>query len=317
VKLLVTGGAGYIGSVVAAMLSDAGHEVVVLDDLSTGHRDAVVSGARLVTGRVHEADVLDPSFDAVLHFAAFIAAGESVQRPEKYWENNTVGSLRLLEAMRDAGVGRIVFSSTANIYGDPDLLPIPETAPAKPPNPYAASKLAVEHAIAGQAGAYGLAGVSLRYFNACGAHGRYGERHDPETHLIPIALQVASGQRASLPLYGQDYPTPDGTCVRDYVHVSDLAAAHLLALEAMKPGENRVYNLGNGSGFSNREVIEVVREVTGHPIPVDPAPRRPGDPAELVASSEKARTELGWAPRRPGLRDIVADAWEFHRGRLR
>ncbi|HEX6075737.1 MAG TPA: UDP-glucose 4-epimerase GalE [Micromonosporaceae bacterium] len=312
-KLLVTGGAGYIGSVVAARLLETGHEVVVLDDLSTGYPDAVPSGARLVTGRVHEADILDSSFDAVLHFAAFIAAGESVQRPEKYWENNAVGSLRLLDAMRTAGVRRIVFSSTANVYGDPDVLPIPETAQTTPPNPYAASKLAAEHAIAGEARAYGLAGVSLRYFNACGAHGRYGERHDPETHLIPIALQVASGSRASLPLYGEDYPTADGTCVRDYIHVSDLATAHLLALEAMKPGENRVYNLGNGSGFSNREVIEVVREVTGHPIPVDPAPRRPGDPVELVASSEKARMELGWTPHKPGLHQIVADAWEFHR----
>lgn len=312
-KLLVTGGAGYIGSVVSALLVAAGHEVVVLDDLSGGCAEALPDEARLVIARVHDAGgVLDSSFDAVLHFAAFIAAGESVQRPEKYWENNAVGSLRLLEAMRAAGVARIVFSSTANVYGDPDDVPIRETARIRPPNPYAASKLAVEHAIAGYATGYGLAGVSLRYFNACGAYGRYGERHDPETHLIPVALQVASGQRASLPLYGEDYPTRDGTCVRDYIHVLDLAAAHLLALEAMKPGENRIYNLGNGHGFSNREVIEVVREVTGHPIPVDPGPRRPGDPAELVASSDKARTELGWTPRRPRLREIVTDAWEFH-----
>jgi UDP-glucose 4-epimerase len=313
VKLLVTGGAGYIGSVVSALLVEAGHEVVVLDDLSGGHAEAVPDGARLITARAHDAAaVLDPGFDAVLHFAAFIAAGESVQRPEKYWENNTVGSLRLLEAMRSAGVARIVFSSTANVYGDPDDVPIRETARIRPPNPYAASKLAVEHAITGYATGHGLAGVSLRYFNACGASGRYGERHDPETHLIPIALQVAGGRRANLPLYGEDYPTRDGTCVRDYIHVRDLAEAHLLALEAMKSGENRIYNLGNGHGFSNREVIEVVREVTGHPIPVDPGPRRPGDPAELVASSDKARAELGWTPRRPRLREIVADAWEFH-----
>ncbi len=313
-KLLVTGGAGYIGSVVTALLLEAGHEVVVLDDLGTGFRDAVPSGASFVPGRVHETvgSVLDTSFDAVLHFAAYIAAGESVQRPEKYWENNTVGSLRLLDAMRSTGVRRIVFSSTANVYGDPSSLPIPETAEAEPPNPYAASKLAVEHALTGEAAAYGLAAVSLRYFNAAGAYGRYGERHDPETHLIPIALQVASGHRPALQMYGDDYPTPDGTCVRDYIHVADLAAAHLLALDAMRPGEHRVYNLGNGAGFSNRQVIDVVREVTGHPIPFDVAPRRPGDPAELVASSDKARGELGWTPARADLHEIVADAWEFH-----
>ena len=314
-KLLVTGGAGYIGSVVSAMLLEAGHQVVILDDLSTGHADAVPEGATMVQGRVHDAvdDVLDGSFDGVLHFAAFIAAGESVQRPEKYWENNTVGSLKLLDAMRRAGVRRLVFSSTANIYGDPDTLPISETAEAKPPNPYAASKLAVEHAIAGEATAYGLAAVCLRYFNASGAYGRYGERHDPETHLIPIALQVAAGKREKLSLYGDDYPTADGTCVRDYIHVADLATAHLLALEAMKPGVSRVYNLGNGAGFSNRQVIDVVREVTGHPVPVEVAPRRPGDPVELVASSEKARTELGWTPAKPSLHEIVADAWAFYR----
>ena len=312
-KLLVTGGAGYIGSVVTAMLLEAGHQVVVLDDLTTGFRDAVPPGASFVQGRVHDVDVLDGSFDGVLHFAAYIAAGESVRRPEKYWENNAVGSLRLLDAMRAAGVRRIVFSSTANIYGDPSSLPIPETAEAKPPNPYAASKLAVEHALTGEATAYGLAAVSLRYFNAAGADGRYGERHDPETHLIPIALDVALGRRPVLPLYGDDYPTPDGTCVRDYIHVADLATAHLLALGAMRPGEHRSYNLGNGAGFSNRQVIEVVREVTGHPVPVEVAPRRPGDPAELVASSDKARTELGWTPKKPGLPDIVADAWKFHR----
>jgi UDP-glucose 4-epimerase len=269
---------------------------------------------------VHEVigDVLTPDFDGVLHFAAFIAAGESVQRPEKYWDNNAVGSLRLLDAVRAAGVGRLVFSSTANVYGDPDAIPIPETAVTRPPNPYAASKLAVDHALTGEATAHGLAAVSLRYFNVAGAHvaadgTTYGERHDPETHLIPIALQVAAGVREKLPLYGDDYPTRDGTCVRDYIHVSDLAAAHLLALSTMEAGRHRIYNLGNGNGFSNREVIEVVRAVTGHPVPVEVAARRAGDPAELVASSDKARRDLGWVPAKPDLHDIVADAWSFYR----
>ncbi|GII21223.1 UDP-glucose 4-epimerase GalE [Planosporangium mesophilum] len=317
-RLLVTGGAGYIGSVVTALLLDAGHSVLVLDDLSTGHEAAIPTGAAFVRGRVHEVigDVLTPDFDAVLHFAAFIAAGESVAKPEKYWENNLIGSLRLLDAARAAGVRRLVFSSTANVYGDPDTVPIPETAETRPPNPYAASKLAVDHALAGEAIAHGLAAVSLRYFNVAGAHrspdgGLIGERHDPETHLIPIALQVAAGKREKLQLYGDDYPTADGTCVRDYIHVSDLAAAHLLALETMRPGEHRVFNLGNGNGFSNRQVIDVVREVTGHPVPTEIGPRRAGDPAELVASSEAARRELGWQPAKPTLARMVADAWEF------
>jgi UDP-glucose 4-epimerase len=319
VKLLVTGGAGYVGSVVSRLLLDAGHEVVVLDDLSTGTEVAIAAGASFVRGRVHEAahDVLDPSFDGVLHFAAFIAAGESVVRPEKYWDNNLVGSLRLLDAMRVHGVGRIVFSSTANVYGDPDTIPIPETAATRPPNPYAGSKLAVDHALRDEAVAYGLAATSLRYFNVCGAHladgVAIGERHDPETHLIPIALQVAAGVRDKLQLFGDDYPTDDGTCVRDYIHVSDLARAHLLALAAMQPGSHRVYNLGNGNGFSNRQVVDVVRSVTGHPVPVEMAPRRGGDPAVLVAASDRAKTELGWQPAKPELSSIVADAWEFYR----
>jgi UDP-glucose 4-epimerase len=321
-KLLVTGGAGYIGSIVTALLLDAGHDVVVLDDLSTGHVDAVPDGAILVHGRVHDAigEVLTPDagFDGVLHFAAFIAAGESVQRPEKYWDNNTVGTLRLLDAMRSAGVRKLVFSSTANVYGDPDTVPIPETAAVRPPNPYATSKLAADHALTGEATAYGLAAVSLRYFNVAGALIRpdgtmIGERHDPETHLIPIALQVAAGMREKLQLFGDDYDTPDGTCVRDYIHVADLAVAHLLALSTMDAGTHRVYNLGNGNGFSNRQVVEVVREVTGHPVPVEVAPRRQGDPAQLVASSDKARRELGWTPDKPDLHDMVADAWTFLR----
>jgi UDP-glucose 4-epimerase len=321
VKFLVTGGAGYIGSVVTELLLESGHQVTVLDDLSTGYRVAVPAGASFVEGRVHDvvADVLDPSFDGVLHFAAFIAAGESVQKPEKYWDNNLVGSLRLLDAMRATRVRRLVFSSTANVYGDPDELPIPETAVTRPPNPYAASKLAVDHALRDEAYAHGLAAVSLRYFNVAGAHRGndgtlIGERHDPESHLIPIALQVAAGAREKLQLFGDDYPTPDGTCVRDYIHISDLGAAHLLALSTMEPSTHRIYNLGNGTGFSNRQVIDVVRAVTGHPVPTEIAPRRGlGDPAALVASSGKARAELGWTPAKPDLTEIVADAWEFYR----
>jgi UDP-glucose 4-epimerase len=332
VKLLVTGGAGYIGSTVATLLLEAGHEVVVLDDLSTGHERAIPSGARFVRGRVHDiaGDVLTPEagFDGVLHFAAYIAAGESVSAPEKYWENNVIGSLRLLDAIRAARVPRLVFSSTANIYGNPAEQPIvesgdvagrgiPETAIAAPPNPYATSKLAVEYAITGDVTAHGLAAVSLRYFNAAGAlvrpSGSRGERHDPETHLIPNALLVAAGKREKLSLFGDDYPTPDGTCVRDYIHIADLASAHLLALAAIQPGEHRLYNLGNGTGFSNREVIDAVRAVTGHPIPVEMAPRRPGDPAVLVASSAKARAELGWSPNRASLAEIITDAWTFAR----
>src|SRR6185437_8632290 len=319
-KLLVTGGAGYIGSVVTSLLVDAGHNVTVLDDLSTGHAEAVPAGATFVRGRVHDeiADVLTPEYEGVLHFAAFIAAGESVQKPEIYWENNAFGTLKLLDAMRKAGVRRLVFSSTANVYGDPDSVPIPETAAVRPPNPYATSKLAADHMLTGEAVGHRLSAVSLRYFNVAGALIRpdgamIGERHDPETHLIPIALQVAAGRREKLQLFGDDYDTFDGTCVRDYIHVADLAAAHLLALSTIDSPGHRVFNLGNGKGFSNRQVVDVVRAVTGHPIPVEMAPRRPGDPAQLVASSDKARNELGWTPQKPDLHDIVSDAWTFMR----
>ncbi len=316
-KLLVTGGAGYIGSTVATLLLEAGHQVVVLDDLSTGHAEAVPEGATLVRGSVQ--DVVPKlltsaaGFDGVLHFAAFIAVGESVHAPEKYWANNVAGTLALLGAMRAAGVPRLIFSSTGTVHGDTKELPITESAPVGPLNPYAASKLAVDHMLAGEAAAHGLAAVSLRYFNAAGSYRGCGERHDPETHLIPIVLQVAAGKRDKLPLYGDDYPTPDGTCVRDYIHVADLGAAHLLALDAVQPGQHRIYNLGNGNGYSNVQVVEAARDVTGHPIPVEMAPRRPGDIAAQVASSEKARAELGWVPARPDLHEIIADAWSFTR----
>lgn len=313
-KYLVTGGAGYVGSVVTAHLLEAGHEVTVLDDLSTGFREAVPAGAEFVEGRVHDAvKWLDPSYDAVLHFAASSQVGESVARPEKYWDNNVGGSMALLEAMRAAGVRTLVFSSTAATYGEPVSTPITETDPTAPTSPYGATKLAVDHMISGECAAHGLAAVSLRYFNVAGAYGSYGERHDPESHLIPLVLQVALGTRESISVYGDDYPTPDGTCVRDYIHVADLADAHLLALRAAARGEHLICNLGNGSGFSVREVIETVRTVTGHPVPEVAATRRAGDPAVLVASAATARERLGWTPSRADLAGIVADAWAFAR----
>ncbi|MEU3347972.1 UDP-glucose 4-epimerase GalE [Streptomyces sp. NPDC006700] len=311
-KYLVTGGAGYVGGVVAQHLLEAGHEVVVLDNLSTGFRAGVPAGASFVEGDIQDAAKwLDPSFAGVLHFAAFSQVGESVVKPEKYWANNVGGTMALLAAMRGAGVRTLVFSSTAATYGEPEQVPITETAPTRPTNPYGASKLAVDHMIAGEAAAHGLGAVSLRYFNVAGAYGAYGERHEPESHLIPLVLQVAQGRREAISVYGDDYPTPDGTCVRDYIHVADLAEAHLLALDAARPGEHLVCNLGNGSGFSVREVVETVRRVTGHPVPEAVAPRRAGDPAVLVASAAAAREKLGWNPSRTDLAGIVADAWEF------
>ncbi|MER7955556.1 UDP-glucose 4-epimerase GalE [Streptomyces sp. NPDC096030] len=317
-KYLVTGGAGYVGSTVARRLIEAGHEVTVLDDLSTGFAEGVPAGAEFVEGRIQDAAKwLDGSYDGVLHFAAFSQVGESVAKPEKYWENNVGGTMALLAAMRTAGVRRLVFSSTAATYGEPESVPLTESAPTAPTSPYGASKLAVDHMIGGECAAHGLAAVSLRYFNVAGAYGAGGERHDPESHLIPLVLDVALGRREAISVYGDDYPTPDGTCVRDYIHVADLAEAHLLALDAMTPGEHLICNLGNGNGFSVREVVETVREVTGHPVPEITAPRRAGDPAVLVASAETARERLGWNPSRPDLADIVRDAWAFAQERER
>ncbi|WP_031514362.1 UDP-glucose 4-epimerase GalE [Streptomyces sp. NRRL F-5123] len=328
-KLLVTGGAGYIGGVVAARLLNAGHRVTVLDDLSTGFRAGVPEGADFVEGRIQDAaKVLDPSYDAVLHFAAFSQVGESVADPGKYWRNNVGGTMDLLDAMRDAGVRTLVFSSTAATYGEPAAVPVTEDAPTAPTSPYGASKLAVDHMIGAECTAHGLAAVSLRYFNVAGAYGGQGERHDPESHLIPLVLQVAQGRREAVAVFGDDYPTPDGTCVRDYIHVADLADAHLLALTHAHPsptttlagdaarrpvqaGEHLVCNLGNGSGFSVREVIDTARQVTGHPIPETAQPRRAGDPAVLVASAQRARDRLGWQPVRTDLAGIVRDAWTF------
>ncbi|MGW5675473.1 UDP-glucose 4-epimerase GalE [Streptomyces sp. NPDC003860] len=317
-KYLVTGGAGYVGGVVARHLLEAGHEVVVLDDLSTGFREGVPAGAEFVEGDVRDAAKwLDSSFDAVLHFAAYSQVGESVVHPEKYWENNVGGTMALLAAMRTAGVRTLVFSSTAATYGEPAGAPVTESDPTAPTSPYGATKLAVDHMIAGEARAHGLAAVSLRYFNVAGAYGDLGERHDPESHLIPLVLDVALGRRPSIAVYGDDYPTPDGTCVRDYIHVADLADAHLLALAAARPGEHLICNLGNGKGFSVREVIAAVRQVTGREVPEAVAGRRPGDPAVLVASADAARERLGWAPARPDLTTIVADAWRFAQARPR
>ncbi|THV21784.1 UDP-glucose 4-epimerase GalE [Glycomyces paridis] len=317
-KYLVTGGAGYIGSIVATMLLEEGHDVVVLDDCSTGAAERVPAGAALVRRPVQEAaEVLDGSFDGVLHFAGLIAAGESMERPDIYWEANTSGTFALLDAMREAGVRTLVFSSTAAVYGNPTEVPIKEEAAKAPTSTYGATKLSSDMAIASEVTAYGLAAVSLRYFNVVGAYQDrsgvwHGENHQPETHIIPIAFDAASGARESFGLFGEDYPTPDGTCVRDYIHVADLADAHLLALKAAETGEHKIYNLGNGNGFSNKEVVATVKRVTGVDFPVDIGPRRPGDPAELVASSERAKTELGWKPSRDSLDRMVADAWEYY-----
>ncbi|ATL67233.1 UDP-glucose 4-epimerase GalE [Nocardia terpenica] len=320
-KLLVTGGAGYVGSTVARMLLDAGHRVVVVDDLSRNDDRQIPPGAVFVRCRVHDiANVLtrEAGFDAVLHFAGLIAAGESMMHPEWHWDNNTRASLALLDAMRIAGVGKLVFSSTAAVYGEPTELPLTENSPTSPVNTYGDTKLAVDRAIASYCRAEQLGAISLRNFNVAGAHRctdgtLLGERHDPETHLIPLALDAALGLRDKFQLFGDDYDTADGTCVRDYIHITDLARAHLLALNAITTGEHRVYNLGNGVGFSNRQVVQAVREVTGCDFEIEMAARRPGDPAMLFTSSALAHGELGWKTERPAIHDIVSDAWEFHR----
>lgn len=314
-KVLVTGGAGYIGSAVAAQLVEAGHTVIVLDNLSLGHRDAVPKDVRFVKGDLSETAHLFSTKDgieAVLHFAAFSVAGDSVKNPEIYWQNNTIGTLGLLHAMRELKIKQLIFSSTAAVYGEPDVVPITEDAPTKPTNPYGMTKLAIDMAISSECTAYGLSAISLRYFNVAGAYGKYGERHDNETHLIPLLLAALSGERDDFTLFGDDYPTEDGTCIRDYLHVADLANAHILALDHFDIGQHKIYNLGNGSGFSNAEVIKVAEEVTGRDLSFTIGARREGDPAMLVASSKKAREELGWSPKNPSLQKIIEDAWEFY-----
>ncbi len=345
-KILVTGGAGYIGSTVTGLLTEKGHKAVVYDNLSHGRRDLLPAAVELVEGelsdRAHFERVFAAArdaqvpFDAVLHFAALIEAGESMQRPEIYFRNNTASTLSLLEAMLACGVRRLVFSSTAAVYGEPEVVPIQEDARLAPTNVYGQSKLLVEQVLTWLYRIHGLEYASLRYFNVAGAAEGpegivRGESHQPETHLIPLVLDVALGRRASIRIYGDDYPTPDGTCIRDYIHVADLADAHLLALEALNIGALNIdalaagsgqkapliYNLGNGKGFSVREVVESARRVTGHPIPAEIHPRRPGDPAVLVASSAKAMRELGWKPQYTDLDEIVRTAWIWHQKRYR
>jgi UDP-glucose-4-epimerase GalE len=317
-RILVTGGAGYIGSHTVRLLLAGGHEVTVLDSLVYGHRAAVPPG-RLVVGDIGDAAGLDRLFaerpEAVVHFAAFAYVGESVTDPAKYYANNLVGSLTLLDACRRHGVAKFVFSSTCATYGTPEKVPITEAEKQAPINPYGNSKLAFERALADYAAAYPFGFCALRYFNAAGASpdGTIGEDHDPETHLIPLVIQAATGKRPHVGVFGTDYPTPDGTCVRDYIHVDDLAAAHVLALDKLGPGVALRYNVGTGRGYSVREVIRTVEEVSGLKVPVVEGPRRAGDPAELVADSGLIRRELGWSPRYPELRQILGTAWNWHR----
>ncbi|HEY2881370.1 MAG TPA: UDP-glucose 4-epimerase GalE [Pirellulales bacterium] len=317
-RILVTGGAGYIGSHAVALLNKAGHDVWVYDSLALGHRRAVPEG-RLIVGDLLDRKLLEHSLreqkiEAVMHFAALALVGESVAEPAKYYQNNVGGSLSLLEAMRAAGVQRIVFSSTAATYGNPKTVPITEAEPQLPINPYGFTKLVVERMLADYAHAYQFGYAALRYFNAAGASatGEIGEDHSPESHLIPIILQVALGQRKSISIFGDDYPTPDGSCVRDYIHVDDLGAAHVRAIEMLKPGMQLKMNLGIGRGYSVREVIDACRRVTGHKIPVEMAPRRPGDPAELIANSTLAQKTLNWKPQHLDIESIVATAWRWH-----
>jgi len=329
-KILVTGGAGYIGGTVAGVLLEKGHQPVIFDNLSHGRRDLLPAGVEFVEGEIADRAALEKlfiaakeqgqPFDGVLHFAALIEAGESMVSPEKFFRNNTASTLALLEAMLAHGPRRLVFSSTAAVYGEPERVPIPETARLLPTNAYGESKLLVEQIISWLNRIHGLRYASLRYFNVAGAlegpNGvTRGEAHEPESHLIPLVLDVALGRRKSIRIYGEDYPTPDGTCVRDYVHVSDLADAHLLALGALEKHDRLIFNLGNGEGFSVRQVIESARRVSGHPIPAEIHPRRAGDPAVLVASSEKAIRELGWRPRYTNLDDILRTAWIWHQKR--
>lgn len=318
-RVLVAGGAGYIGSVTIERLLESGHDAVVVDNLSRGYRDAVPEGVPFIQADLADTAALRRVFathrvDAVLHLAALALVGESMAQPGLYFRNNFTGGLSLLDAMTESGVSKIVFSSTCAVYGEPTRVPLEESDPLDPTNAYGESKLMFERALRWYHRAHGLRYVSLRYFNAAGATRRHGERHDPETHLIPLVLQVAAGLRPAVTVFGTDYPTPDGTCIRDYIHVTDLAAAHVLALEALQAGRHgaEVYNLGcGGAGYSVRQVIDTAREVTGREIAVEEGPRRAGDPAKLVASSHRVRRDLGWEPRHQDLRDIIASAWSW------
>jgi UDP-glucose 4-epimerase len=314
-KLLVTGGAGYIGSIVAQQLLEDGHEVTVLDNLSRGHSAAVPEGATFA-----QVDLLDEQatrralrdgFDGVMHFAALALVAESVAHPERYHRSNHVGALNLLDAMRESGVRRLVFSSTCAVYGEPETVPMHEEIPAAPVNAYGNSKLAIDRMIGDECRAHGLGAASLRYFNVAGARGDLGEDHEPETHLIPLVLRAAAGTSDHVKVFGTDYPTRDGTAVRDYIHVDDLGRAHVMALEAARPGRHAIYNLGTGHGYTVKEVVETARRVTGRDIPAREEPRRPGDPPELVAAYDRIRDELGWEPEM-GLEEMIADAWAWH-----
>lgn len=316
-NIFVTGGAGYIGSATADALLNAGHSVTIYDSLVTGYRPAVPEGARFIQADLADAASLTSAlhaekFEAVMHFAAFIEAGESMRDPGKFFMNNLANSLQLMEIAQRAGVRRFVLSSTAAVYASSEA-PLSEESPIDPANAYGFTKLAIEQALDWYRRIHGLHYAALRYFNASGAQPGRGEAHQPESHLIPLVLKVALSQSEAISIYGTDYPTPDGTCIRDYIHIADLVSAHLLALDALGERDRLVYNLGNGSGYSVREVVETARRVTGHPIPVVESPRRPGDAPRLVASSEKIRSELGWIPQHPDLTDIVASAWEWHR----
>lgn len=324
-RVLVTGGAGYVGSQTAIVLRDAGFEPVILDNLANGHREPLEAlGFTVIIGDISDTRKLDSifghhSFDAVVHFAAYAYVGESVQQPAKYYRNNVAATLDLLEAMVRAGVSRIVFSSSCSTYGIPDRLPIDESAPQRPVSPYGFSKMVVERILRDFERAYGMRHVIFRYFNAAGADakGRVGENHDPETHLIPLALYAASGLRPMVRIFGDDYPTPDGSCIRDYVHVEDLAEGHVLGLRhLMDGGDSAVFNIGNGRGVSVFEVIECARRVTGRPIAVEVAPRRAGDPAALYADATRARQILGWKARFPGIEEMVEHAWAWQQGPL-
>lgn len=318
--ILVTGGLGYVGSHAVKLLTDQGKQVVSLDDLSFGHKGAAC-GSEVVIGDIGDAEVLRHVFsnhqiDAVMHFAAFADVGESVINPQKYYANNISNSLVLIREMLAAGVKKMIFSSTAAVFGEPQAVPIPEDHPKDPTNPYGRSKLMLEEILAEYDLAYGLKWTALRYFNASGADpsGTIGEDHKPEHHLIPLVIDAALGKRENIKIFGTDWPTPDGTCIRDYVHVTDLAQAHLLALDALESGApSNVYNMGNGSGYSVKEVVSVVEKVTGKNIPAVDAPRRAGDPARLVASSDKIKSELGWKPKFPELETIIETAWNWHR----
>ena len=313
-KVLVTGGAGYIGSVTTELLLDAGHDIVVFDNLELGHREAVDERARLIVGDLRNADdisraMADVKPDAVVHFAAYAAVGESMEFPERYFQNNVIGGVNLVSAMLEQDVGNIVFSSTCATYGTPEIVPISENEKQVPENPYGESKLMFEKILSWHQERQGLRPVFLRYFNACGATQKFGEDHDPETHIIPLVLQVPMGTRDKVFIFGDDYDTPDGTCIRDYIHIADLGQAHILALTQDVSGP---FNLGNGAGYSVKELINVAQEVTGREIPHEVQGRRAGDPARLIADATKAKEVLGWDPQSPGIREILQSAWDWH-----